>query len=93
MTRDDGKTQLRKLHAQIDQLTDRVLCIKQDIARHRRAVELLRALPPDLGDRIGYELIDELIAAEEQRAAEQASREFPAFLDEICRRAGQSKPR
>lgn len=88
----DEKTQLRKLHSQIDQLADRALHYKQDIARHKRAVELLRALPPDLGDRIGYDLIDQLIAAEEQRAAEQVTREFPTFLNELYRRAEPSKP-
>jgi hypothetical protein len=86
-----SKTPLQELHSQIDQLADRALHYKQDIARHKRAVELLRALPPDLGGRIGYDLIDQLVAVEEQRAAEQVTREFPAFLKELARRAEQSK--
>jgi hypothetical protein len=84
---------LQILHAQIDQLTARALRYKQDIARHRRAVELLRALPGGLGDRIGYDVLDKLMAAEEQRAVEQATREFPEFMDDFYRRRRQSKSR
>lgn len=91
MTNDDEKVQLQILHAQIDQLTDRVLRYKQDIARYRRAAELMRALPEGIGDRIGYDVLDKLMAAEEQRAVEQASREFPQFMDDFYRRAQQRK--
>jgi hypothetical protein len=93
MTNDDHKVQLQILHAQIDRLTNRVLRYKQDIARHRRAAELMRALPEGLGDRIGYDVLDKLMAAEEKRAMEQATREFPKFMDDFYRCARQPKSR
>lgn len=89
----DPSAERQRLHAQIDQLADRVLNCQQDIARHRRAIELLRALPVDLQEQIGSTLLDDLLQAEGNRAAEQAVREFPEFLRQVERRAQQRASR
>ena len=83
----------QRLHARIDQLADRVLGCQQDIARHRRAIELLRALPLDLQEQLGSALLEDLLQAEGDRAAEQAVREFPEFLRDVERRAQQRASR
>ena len=87
MTDDDHDRQLQLLHAQIDRLTRQLLQCKQDIARNQRTAKLLQRLSPDLAERIGEDLLDQMLQAAGDRAAEQATREFPEFLREIEDRA------
>jgi len=77
----------------IDQLADRVLSCQQGLARHRRAIELLRALPVDLQEQIGSALLQDLLQAKGNRAAGQAVRESPVFLRQVERRAPQRASR
>ena len=91
-TQDDSQ-ELQRLHAQIDQLADRLFEYQQDVARHRRAVDLLRAMPIELHEQIGSTLVQDLLEAEGDRAADQAAREFPDLLREVERRAKQRASR
>ena len=87
MTDDDHDRQLQLLHAQIDRLTRQLLQCKQDIARKERTAKLLQRLSPDLVERIGEDVLDQMLQAAGDRAAEQATGEFPEFLREIEDRA------
>ena len=80
---------LHDLQTQIDQLAKRVLTYQQEVARHRRSLELLRALPLEIHQRVGVSLVRDLVQAESQHAADQAARDFPEFLREVQRRAQQ----
>ena len=92
MTDDDHDRQLQLLHAEIDRLTRRMLQYQQDIARNQRAAELLQRLSPELAERIGEDVLGQLLEAEGDRAAERATREFPEFLAEIENRARRREP-
>jgi hypothetical protein len=81
-----------ELQVQNDELVDRLLTYQQEIARHRRSIDLLRALPLEVHQRIGASLVQDLVQAESQRAADQAVREFPEFLREVDRRAQRRSP-
>jgi len=83
----DLQAQSAQVRAQSDELLDRLLTYQQEIARHRRSIDLLRALPLDVHQRIGVSLVQELVQAESQRAADQAVLEFPEFLQDVQRRA------
>ncbi|MCU0873169.1 MAG: hypothetical protein MUE50_12590 [Pirellulaceae bacterium] len=83
------QAQSDELQAQNDELVERLLTCQQEIARHRRSIDLLRALPLEVHQRIGPSLVQDLLQAERQRAADQAAREFPEFLREVERRARQ----
>jgi len=83
----DLQAQNAQVQTQSDELVDRLLTYQQEIARHRRSIDLLRALPLDVHQRIGVSLVQELVQAESQRAADQAVREFPEFLQDVQRRA------
>jgi hypothetical protein len=87
MTDDDHDRQLQLLHAQIDRLTRELLQCKQDIASKERTAKLLQRLSPDLVERIGEDLLDQMLQAAGDRAVEQATGEFPEFLREIEDRA------
>jgi imidazolonepropionase-like amidohydrolase len=80
---------LQQLQAQNEKLVERLLTSQQEIARHRRSIDLLRALPLNVHQRIGTSLVQDLVQAEGLRAADQAVREFPEFLREVERRAQQ----
>ena len=92
MTEDDHDQQLQLLHAEIDRLTRRMLQYQQDIARNKRTAELLQRLSPELAERIGEDVLGQLLEAEGDRAAEQATDEFPEFLREIEDRARRREP-
>jgi hypothetical protein len=92
MPHDDHDQQLQLLHAEIDRLTKRLLRYKQDIARNKRTAELLQRLSPELSERIGEDVLGQLLEAEGDRAAEQATDEFPEFLGEIEDRARRREP-
>ena len=81
----DDSQELQCLHAQIDQLADRLLQYRQDAARHRRAVDLLLAMPLALHDQIGSTLLQGLFEDEGDRTADQAAREFPDLLKKVKR--------
>lgn len=85
----DLSSALQQLQAQNDELVERLLRYQQEIARHRRSIDLLRALPLDVHQRLGTSLVQDLVQAESQHAADQAVREFPEFLREVERRAQQ----
>jgi uncharacterized protein YigA (DUF484 family) len=85
----DVSSALQQLQAQNDELVERLLTYQQEIARHRRSIDLLRALPLEVHQRLGTSLVQDLMQAESERAADQAVREFPEFLREVQRRAEQ----
>lgn len=85
----DVSSALQQLQTQNDELVERLLTYQQEIARHRRSIDLLRALPLDVHQRLGASLVQDLVQAESQHAADQAVREFPEFLREVERRAQQ----
>ena len=85
----DLSSALQQLQTQNDELVERLLTYQQEIARHRRSIDLLRALPLELHQRLGASLVRELVQGESQHAADQAVREFPEFLREVRRRAEQ----
>lgn len=80
---------IQQIQAQNAQLVERLLTCQQEIARHRRSLDLLRALPLEVHQRVGASLVQDLVQAESQRAADQAAQEFPEFLREVERRAQQ----
>lgn len=85
----DVASALQQLQAENDELVERLLTYQQEIARHRRSIDLLRALPLEVHQRLGTSLVQDLVQAESARAANQAVREFPEFLREVERRAQQ----
>ena len=85
----DMSSARQQLQAQNDELVERLLTYQQEIARHRRSIDLLRALPLDVHQRVGTSLVQDLVQAESESAADQAAREFPEFLREVQRRAQQ----
>jgi hypothetical protein len=91
MTHDDDDQQLKALHAEIDRLLDRLLQYKQDIARHRRVTELIRRLPIDLSETIDRQLLEKMLQAEGDRAAQKATGEFPEFVNYLLNRAEKRK--
>ncbi|MBM3494227.1 MAG: hypothetical protein FJX72_07895 [Armatimonadetes bacterium] len=64
------QTQNDELQTQNDELVERLLTCRQEIARHRRAIGLLRALPLEVHQRIGASLVQDLVQAESQLAAD-----------------------
>lgn len=85
----DMSSALQELQAQNDELVERLLRYQQEIARNRRSIDLLRALPLDVHQRLGASLVRDLVQAESAHAADQAVQDFPEFLREVERRAQQ----
>jgi uncharacterized protein YigA (DUF484 family) len=85
----DMSSALQELQAQNDELVERLLWYQQEIARNRRSIDLLRALPLDVHQRLGASLVRDLVQAESAHAADQAVQDFPEFLREVERRAQQ----
>jgi hypothetical protein len=67
------QAQSDELQAQNDELVERLLTCQQEIARHRRSIDLLRALPLEVHPRIRPSLVQDLLQAERQRAGDQAA--------------------
>jgi len=84
---------IQQIQAQNAQLVERLLTCQQEIARHRRSIDLWRALPLEVHQRVGASLVQDLVQAESQRAADQAAQVFPEFLREVERRAQQRQSR
>ena len=85
----DMSSALQELQAQNDELVERLLWYQQEIARNRRSIDLLRALPLHVHQRLGASLVRDLVQAESAHAADQAVQDFPEFLREVERRAQQ----
>ena len=79
----DMSSALQELQAQNDELVERLLWYQQEIARNRRSIDLLRALPLDVHQRLGASLVRDLVQAESTHAADQAVQDFPEFLREV----------
>ena len=84
MTHDDQQERQRG-RAQFDRAVDELLATTQALARQQRTFALLQRMSPEVAQRLGPSLFDQLIAAEGDRAAEEATREFPEYLQEVLK--------
>ena len=82
MTLDDQQD-LQRARAQFQQTVNELWAVKQDLARQQQTFTLLQRLSPELAQRIGRSLFDQMLQAECDRAAEAATREFPEYLREV----------
>jgi hypothetical protein len=87
------QAQSDELQAQNDELVERLLTYQQETARHRRSIDLLRALPLEVHQRIGPSLVQDLVQAERQRAADQAARESPSSFEKSSVVPGNARHR
>jgi hypothetical protein len=85
MTHDDQQER-QCGRAQFDRAVDELLATTQALARQQRTFALLQRMSPEVAQRLGPSLFDQLIAAEGDRAAEEATREFPEYLQEVLKR-------
>jgi hypothetical protein len=92
MTHDD-QPDLARAQAQHDRAVDDLLAATQALARQQQTFSLLQRISPEVAQRIGRSLFDQMLAAEGDRAAEEATREFPEYLQEVMkRRVPRGKP-
>ena len=92
MTHDD-QPDLHRAQAEHDRAVDDLLAATQALARQQQTFALLQRIAPELAQRIGRSLFDQMLAAEGDRAAEEATREFPEYLQEVMkRRVQRGKP-
>jgi len=92
MTHDD-QPDLHRAQAEHDRAVDDLLAATQALARQQQTFALLQRISPELAQRIGRSLFDQMLAAEGDRAAEEATREFPEYLQEVMkRRVPRGKP-
>ena len=89
----DDQQELERLQTQHDRLVEELLAAQQDLARQQQAVALLQRMSPEVAQRLGPSLFEQMLAAEGDRAAEEATRKFPAYLQEVTRRMQRDKPR
>lgn len=82
MTHDDQQD-LPRARAQFQQTVIELLAVKQDLARQEQTFTLLQRLSPEVAQRIGRSLFDQLLKTQCDRAAEVATREFPEYLREV----------
>jgi hypothetical protein len=85
MTHDD-QPDLQQAQAQHDRAVDGLLAATQALARQQQTFALLQRISPEVAQRIGRSLFDQMLAAEGDRAAEEATREFPEYLQEVMKR-------
>ena len=85
MTHDD-QPDLQHAQAQHDRVVDDLLAATQALARQQQTFALLQRISPEVAQRIGRSLFDQMLAAEGDRAAEEATREFPEYLQEVMKR-------
>lgn len=83
---------LQRLQAEHDRLVGELFAAQQDLARQQRAAVLLKHMSPEAAQRIGRSLLEQMIAAEGDLAAEEATREFPEYLQEVTHRRQRDKP-
>jgi len=88
----DDQQKRQRAQAQYDRAVDDLLGLTQELARQQRTVSLLQRISPEFAQQIGRSLFDQMIAAEGNRAAEEATREFPEYLQEVLRSAQHGKP-
>lgn len=90
MTHDDQQDR-QYAQAQYDRAVDDLFAITQKLARQQQTFALLQRISPELAQQLGRSLFDQMIAAEGDRAAEEATREFPEYLEEALRSAKHGK--
>ena len=83
MSHKHPREKLPTLHEPREQLKVSLLEERQDVARLRPRVDLLRRLPAELPVRIDPQLLE----AEAARAAAQEARDFPGYVRQLERRA------
>lgn len=88
MTHDD-QADLQRAQAQLDRAVDDLLTTTQALARQQQTFALLQRMSPEVAQRIGRSLFDQMLAAEGDRAADQATREFPEYVQEVMKCRGQ----
>jgi hypothetical protein len=88
----DNQQKRQRAQAQYDRAVDDLLGLTQELARQQRAFSLLQRISPELAQQMGRSLFDQMIAAEGNRAAEEATREFPEYLQEVLRSTQRGKP-
>jgi hypothetical protein len=91
MTHDD-QPERERAQAQYERAADDLLAVTQKLARQQQACALLQRMSPELAQRMGRPLFDQMLAAEGDRAAEEATREFPEYLQEVLRSTQRGKP-
>lgn len=82
----DDQPDLQHAQAQHDRAVDDLLAATQALARQQQTFALLQRISPEVAQRIGRSLFDQMLAAEGDRAAEEATREFPEYLQEVMKR-------
>ena len=82
MTHDDQQD-LPRARAQFQQTVNELLAVKQELARQEQTFTLLQRLSPEIAQRIGRSLFDQMLKTQCDRAAEVATREFPEYLREV----------
>ena len=82
MTHDDPQD-LPRARAQFQQTVNELLAVKQELARQEQTFTLLQRLSPEVAQRIGRSLFDQMLKTQCDRAAEVATREFPEYLREV----------
>lgn len=82
MTHDDQQD-LPRARAQFQQTVNELLAVKQELARQEQTFTLLQRLSPEVAQRIGRSLFDQMLKTQCDRAAEVATREFPEYLREV----------
>jgi hypothetical protein len=88
----DNQQEKQRAQAQYDRTVDDLVAVTQKLARQQRAFSLLPRISPELAQQLGRSWFDQMIAAEGDRAAEEATREFPEYLQEVLRSAQRGKP-
>jgi hypothetical protein len=87
----DDQQDRQHAQAQYDRAVDDLFAVTQKLARQQQTFALLQRISPELAQRLGRPLFDQMIAAEGDRAAEEATREFPEYLEEVLRGAQRGK--
>lgn len=79
----DDQQDLPRARAQFQQTVNELLAVKQELARQEQTFTLLQRLSPEVAQRIGRSLFDQMLKTQCDRAAEVATREFPEYLREV----------
>jgi len=79
----DNQQDLQRARAQFQQTVNELLAVKQELARQEQTFTLLQRLSPEVAQRIGRSLFDQMLKTQCDRAAEVATREFPEYLREV----------
>jgi len=82
----DDQQKWQRAQTQYDRAVDDLLGLTQELARQQRSFSLLQRISPEFAQQIGRSLFDQMIAAEE------ATRDFPEYLQEVLRSAQRGEP-